>query len=172
MEFMKKVEEISKIVGNTASNTYNTVADKSGKLIEETKLKFSISDKENQIEKVYEEIGKTVYDMYKNGEDVGKVFTKECKKIDKYNTEISDMNTKILYNKGVRVCPECGEMISVESAFCQNCGAKQKPVKVKEEKKSTKKAEEKPEDKVCPKCGQICEGKAKFCAKCGYSFEK
>ena len=42
MEFMKKVEEISKKVGDTASNTYNTVADKSGKLIEETKLKISI----------------------------------------------------------------------------------------------------------------------------------
>ena len=31
-----------------------------------------------------QKMGKTVYDMYKNGEDVGKVFSKECKKIDKY----------------------------------------------------------------------------------------
>ena len=41
MEFMKKVEEISKKVGDTATNTYNTVADKSGKLIEETKLRIA-----------------------------------------------------------------------------------------------------------------------------------
>ena len=50
MEFMKKVEELSKKVGDTASSTYNTVADKSGKLIEETKLKIAISDKETDIE--------------------------------------------------------------------------------------------------------------------------
>jgi hypothetical protein len=37
-------------------------------------------------------MGKTVYDMYAQGEDVGKVFTKESKKIDKLNTEIKDMN--------------------------------------------------------------------------------
>ena len=29
MEFMKKMEEISKKVGDTASSTYNSVADKS-----------------------------------------------------------------------------------------------------------------------------------------------
>ncbi|MDO4282925.1 MAG: zinc ribbon domain-containing protein [Clostridia bacterium] len=172
MEFMKKIEEISKIVGSTASSTYNTVADKSGKLIEETKLKLAISDKEADIEKIYQEMGKTVYDMYKNGEDVGKAFTKECKKIDKDNKDISDMNTKILYNKGVRVCAVCGEIIPVESTFCQNCGEKQKPVKLKVDKKGSKKEEEKNEDKVCPTCGQICEGKAKFCAKCGYQFDK
>ena len=57
---MKKIEEISKIVGSTATSTYNTVADKSGKLIEETKLKLAISDKEADIEEIYKEMGKTV----------------------------------------------------------------------------------------------------------------
>ena len=82
MEFMDKVTKLSKIVGKTATDTYNTVADKSGKLIEDAKLKISVSDKETDIEKIYEEIGKTVYDLYISGEDVGKVFSKECKKID------------------------------------------------------------------------------------------
>ena len=175
MEFMKKIEEISRMVSNTATNTYNTVANKSGKLIEETKLKLAISDKETDIEKIYQEIGKTVYDQYKDGEDVGKVFTKECKKIDKWKREIEEMNTRILYNKGLRVCATCGEIVPVESVFCQNCGEKQKPVKLKETIKEGDKKEENKEgkeDKVCPVCGQICEGKARFCAKCGFSFEK
>ena len=61
MEFMKKVTEISKIVGKTATDTYNTVADKSGKLITDAKLKISISDMEADIERIYEDIGRTVY---------------------------------------------------------------------------------------------------------------
>ena len=171
MEFMKKVNEISKFVGKTATETYNTVADKSGKLIEDAKLKLSVSEKETDIEAIYEEMGKTVYDMYKKEEDVGKAFEKECKKIDKIKSEIDEMNKKILYNKGLRVCANCGEVISTESVFCGNCGQKQKPVKIKEEKKASKEKEEKVTERVCPQCGLICTPDAKFCNKCGYEFK-
>ena len=169
MEFMKKVEEISKKVGDTASSTYNTVADKSGKLIEETKLKISISDKQTDIDEIYEVMGKAVYNLYKAEEDVGKEFTKQCKKIDKLNDEINNMNVKILYNKGLRNCLACGEVISLDSKFCTNCGEKQKPFKLKEDKKVIKKDEVEVE-KVCPECGQVFEPTAKFCNKCGHKF--
>ena len=174
MEFMKKVEEISKIVGKTASDTYNTVADKSGKLIEDTKLKIAVADKEADIEEIYEAMGKTVYDSYKKGEDVGKVFTKEAKKIDKIKNEIEEMNKKVLYNKGLRVCASCGEIIGIDNTFCQNCGEKQKPVKLKIDKKEEEKKETKqePTEKVCPQCGYVCDPKSKFCPKCGNKFEK
>lgn len=169
MEFMDKVTKISKIVGKTATDTYNTVADKSGKVFEDAKLKLAIADKEADIEKIYEEIGKTVYDSYVSGEDVGKIFTKEAKKIDKIFNEIEEMNKKILFNKGLRTCEKCGETISSDSTFCQSCGTKQKPVKIKLEKKEDQKKEE-PKEKVCSQCGLVCDAKAKFCSKCGYSF--
>ena len=56
MDFMEKVTKISKIVGKTATDTYNTVADKSGKMIEEAKLRISTSEKETEIQKIYEQI--------------------------------------------------------------------------------------------------------------------
>ena len=170
MEFMKKVEEISKIVGKTASDTYNTVATKSGKLIEDTKLKIAVGDKEAEILEIYENMGKTVYDSYVKGEDVGKVFTKESKKIDKIKNEIDEMEKKVLFNKGLRECSNCGEIIPLNNVFCQNCGEKQKAVKVKEEKKEEVKDE--PIEKVCPQCGNVCESKAHFCPKCAHKFEK
>ncbi|MBO5477438.1 MAG: zinc ribbon domain-containing protein [Clostridia bacterium] len=169
MEFMKKVEEISRKVGDTATDAYNTVADKSGKLIEETKLKISISEKQTDIDEIYEEIGKAVYNAYKSGEDVGKEFTKQAKKIDKLNEEIAEMNKKILYNKGLRTCESCAEVIPLDSKFCINCGKKQKAVKLKEEKKEIKK-ENVEVEKVCPECGQVFEPTAKFCNKCGHQF--
>lgn len=170
MEFMKKVNEISKIVGKTATDTYNTVADKSGKAIEDAKLKMAIADKEDEIESIYMQMGKTVYDEYKSGEDVGKVFTKESKKIDKILSEIEGHKKIILYNKGLRVCEKCEEVISNESTFCQNCGTKQKPIKIKKDKKEEKKEKEEMTEKVCPQCGLVSESRAKFCTKCGYSF--
>jgi hypothetical protein len=169
MEFMKKINEISKAVGKTASDTYNTVADKSGKAIEDAKLKIAISEKEEEINEIYIKMGKTVYEEFKAGEDVGKVFTKESKLIDKKSLEIDEMNKKILYNKSLRECSECKEIIGVECAFCPTCGSKQKTIKFKTEKKEEKKEEV--ENKVCPQCGLICEANAKFCTKCGASLK-
>lgn len=169
MEFMKKINQISKVVGKTATDTYNTVADKSGKAIEDAKLKLSIAEKEDEIEEIYKEMGKAVYDSYKSGEDVGKAFTKDSKAIDKKIAEIDEMNKKILYNKSLRICEKCNEVISLESTFCPNCGAKQKVVKIKEDKKE--KEEKKEENKVCAQCGLVCEPNAKFCTKCGFELK-
>ena len=79
------------------------------------------------------------------------------------------MNKKILFNKNLRTCENCGETIPLESKFCTNCGEKQKPVKIKEEKKVIKKDEVEVE-KVCPECGEVCEPTVKFCNKCGHKF--
>lgn len=165
MEFMKKINAISKVVGKTASDTYNTVADKSGKAIEDAKLRMAISEKEEEINEIYMEMGQAVYDEYKSGEDVGKIFTKESKAIDKKIAEIDEMNQKILYNKSLRKCSGCHEVIHMDCTFCPTCGAKQKPIKLKTDKKEEKKEEI--ENKVCAQCGLICEPHAKFCTKCG-----
>lgn len=168
MEFMKKINQISKVVGKTATETYNTVADKSGKAIEDAKLKLAIAEKEDEIEAIYKEMGKTVYDSYKVGEDVGKAFTKDSKSIDKKLSEIEDMNKKILFNKSLRVCDKCKEVISLESTYCPTCGAKQKAIKIKTEKKEEVKKEE---NKVCSQCGLICDASSKFCTKCGFELK-
>lgn len=170
MDFKDKVTEISKKAGKVATDTYNTVADKSGKLFEEAKARISISEMEKEIEKIYESMGLTIFEEYQNGEEVGKAFTKECKKIDKFNKEISELNKKILYNKNLRICAECDESIPTDATFCPNCGAKQKPVKIKETKKAEKKEEEVIKEHVCPQCGKVEGPEAKFCAKCGYKF--
>lgn len=173
MDFKDKVTEISKKAGKVATDTYNTVADKSGKFLEEAKSRISISDMEKEIDKMYESMGITIYENYKKGEDVGKSFTKECKKIDKLNKEIEELNKKILFNKGLRECENCDEKISIDAIFCPNCGEKQKPVKIKETKKVDKEEkEEVVKEQVCPQCGKIEPPDSRFCTKCGYKFNK
>lgn len=169
MDFKDKVTEISKKAGKVATDTYNTVADKSGKLFEEAKGRLSISEMERDIEKTYETIGFMLYEMYKNGEEVGKDFVKECKKIDKYNKDIAQLNKKILFNKGLRVCKECEEIIPTGATFCPNCGAKQRIVKIKDEKKEEKQKEI-VKERVCPECGKIEPPESRFCTKCGHKF--
>jgi len=170
MDFMKKINELSKKVGDGVADTYKTVADKSGKLFEEAKVKIAISDKEANIEQAYMLMGRTVYDVYSKGEDVGKAFNKECKTIDKINVEIDEMNKIILFNKKLRKCDNCFEIIGIESVFCESCGEKQKSVKLKKAEAKEEVKKEVAVERVCPTCGCICDENAKFCPKCGYKF--
>lgn len=172
MDFVKKINEFGQKVGETASETYKTVADKSSKLIEEGKLRSEVSDKQEELEKEYKFIGESIYNMYCDGKDVDNTFAKNYKKIEKLKSDIEDLKTKILYNKDLRKCPNCGGTIKLDSEYCQNCGQKQKKLKIKldkNEKDDSDKKEEK-QPKVCPQCGNLCDPDAKFCPKCGYKF--
>ena len=165
MDFINKVSQLSKKVGEGAEKTYKAVADKSGKIIKETQMRVKANDKEGDKEMLYYEMGKAIYDMYKKGEDVGASFAKNCKKIDKLDKEIEEMETHMLYLRGWRKCANCGETIGIENKFCPKCGDKQKAVKIKEDKKEE--VEESPIDRVCSKCGKIALDDEKFCTDCG-----
>lgn len=165
MDFKDKVKDISKKVSDVAESTYKTVADKSGKLVEEAKLKLRTNELESDIEKIYVELGEAVYEQYKAGHDVGKEAAKSCKQVEKMLKEIKKMDTKILYMKNLRVCENCLDTIGIDNKFCPTCGEKQKAVKIKEDKK-----EEVVENKVCPECGTVHGLDVNFCTKCGYKF--
>lgn len=169
MSFMDKINTLSQKVGDGVVDTYKVIADKSGKLFEGAKIKMAISDKEEELKEMYTTIGQTVYEVYTKGEDVGKAFSKECKKIDKINSEIAEMKKEFLYSKELRECAKCGEVIPATSAFCEKCGEKQEPIKIKK-KVEKKEAENVKVERVCPTCGLVCSSDAKFCNKCGYKF--
>ena len=166
MDFMDKVTELSKKAYEGTEKAYKAVADKSGKLIKETQMRVKTNDKEGDIETMYYEMGKTVYDMYKKGEDVGDVFKKTCKKIDKLDKEIQEMETHMLYLRNLRKCSNCLETIEIENKYCPKCGDKQKAVKIKEVEKDEE-IEESPIDRVCSKCGKIALDDEKYCTDCG-----
>ena len=104
--------------------------------------------------------GRTVYEMYKKGENVGETFEQESEKVDHLNQEIDEMEKKILANKGLKECCQCGKVISKESHFCPKCGAEQMDVDVTTDESVSK-------QKVCPKCNAICQEDSEYCENCG-----
>ena len=63
MEFFDKL-------GKKASQAAKVTADKTGKIAKETKLKFKIGELKTQINDIYEEIGKKVYEKHVREEDI------------------------------------------------------------------------------------------------------
>lgn len=160
MEFSDKVKDVSKKVGDVAEKTYKTVADKSNQMIKSAKLRIQVSDLEQEIEIMYADMGKRIYEIYKNGEIV-EGFEKDCKKIEKIYKEIVELDEKSLYIKNLRKCSNCGEVIEIENKFCPVCGEKQKKIKEPKQEK------EKIDIKICSECGTEHGVDVKYCTKCG-----
>ena len=83
MEIMDKLRDVRR-----------SVAVKSGELAESSKLTLNIKKKEREIRAFELEIGRLVYEAYKNGHTFEEEIAVECQKIDSANTEISRLQTE------------------------------------------------------------------------------
>ena len=147
MEFFDKL-------GKKASEAYKITADKTGKIAKETKLKFKIGELKTQINDIYEEIGKKVYEKHVREEElcIKKDLEEQCTKIDVLSDEIDNLLKECLELKDKRQCPNCYKEIEKENKFCPNCGTKQtdepaKEVEVLEELENTQVEQDNEEEK-------------------------
>ena len=137
MEFFDKL-------GKKASQAAKMTADKTGKIAKETKLKFKIGELRTQINSIYEEIGKKVYEKHIREEDIciKKDLEEQCTKIDVLSDEIDSLLKERLELKDKKQCKSCYKEIEKDDKFCPNCGAQQtqeepKEAQVLEELEST-----------------------------------
>ena len=127
MEFFDKL-------GKKASEAYKMTADKTGKIAKETKMKFKIGELRSQINDIYEEIGKKVYEKHVKKEEISMKndLEEECTKIDVLSDEIESLLKQCLELKDKKQCPKCFKEIEKDAKFCPSCGAKQEETEVKE----------------------------------------
>ena len=120
MEFFDKL-------GKKATEAYKVTADKTGKIAKETKMKFKIGELKTQINDLYEEIGKKVYEKHVREEEISikKDLEEQCTKIDVLSNEVEDLLKQCLELKDKKQCPKCYKEIEKNDKFCSNCGEKQ-----------------------------------------------
>ena len=104
----------------------------------------AIDDRSSSIRKYYDEIGKLYYDQYKDmNVDNTKDINTRCEAITRLSNEIEDYKLKILFEKGLKKCPNCGTENSLEYGFCFKCGTKFDEDSSKEPKTDFEEAEAK-----------------------------
>ncbi|MBP3809555.1 MAG: zinc ribbon domain-containing protein [Clostridiales bacterium] len=107
----------------------------------------AIDDRSSSIRKYYDEIGKLYYDQYKDmNVDNTKDINTRCEAITRLSNEIEDYKLKILFEKGLKKCPNCGTENSLEYGFCFKCGTKFDEDSSKEPKTDFEEAEAKLEE--------------------------
>lgn len=114
-------------LGQKASEAYKVTADKTGKLAKEAKLKMKMNELKSQINEIYIEIGKEVYEHHirEKDYDIKNDLEEHCTKIDVISDEIESMQKECLELKDKRQCKNCYAKIEINVKFCPNCGAKQ-----------------------------------------------
>jgi len=110
-----------------ASAAYDATAEKTGKLAKEAKLKMKINENKSDINDLYKEIGRKVYEKHIREEniDIKTELEEECTKIDVLSAEIETCLKSILELKDKKQCEQCHAEIDLKDDFCSKCGAKQ-----------------------------------------------
>ena len=85
----------------------------------------SIKDKKESIVRYYDEIGRLYYSFYKdlNSSNTKDINTR-CEAITRLTSEIDQLNHKILFEKGLKLCQSCKTENNLEYTFCYKCGTK------------------------------------------------
>ena len=118
------------------------------KIARETKLKLKINENKGKISKIYEEIGKEVYEAYEKGaKSNDKAIKEKCTQIDDLSSEIEEARKEILVLNHKKICSKCFAEIEEDAAFCSKCGEKQKETVFEKAEKKMKKTEVLPKNK-------------------------
>lgn len=126
-------EDLGKRIGETAEN----MTAMAGDAIEIQRLKSQVRNlaRGNAVDLM--ELGRTIYDRYKAGEEVEESARALCDAIKDREASMDEYERKIAKIKGASECPKCGRMVARDMAYCPYCGEKvEQPVEEPEDETS------------------------------------
>ncbi len=147
-------------VGKKISTTSQNAVNKAKEVAEVAKINSLISDEENKINTNYYQIGKLYVALHKN--DCEDNFATMINEIVNAEKRIVEYKEQIQTIKGIVKCTKCGAEVSMESAFCNACGAPMPVKKVEVANDNTV---------MCAKCNSRVKAGMKFCTACGSPME-
>lgn len=156
---MAFLENLGKSIGGAAQ----AAARKSGELVEITKLNVNINSEEDKIQKLYSQIGKTIFEKYTATGEAADDIKEACEAITVHEQNIKGLKDKISEVKGTKQCVGCGTEMEKAQIFCSKCGARNEIVSAP--------AAEAPVQQAatlnCPACGAALAAGSVFCTNCG-----
>ncbi len=116
MDFFENLKE-------KITTTARGAKEKGEAIVEITKRRAAIAEKESEISKNFRHMGEALYEAYKTGEDAGD-FPALCAEIDDAYAQIEELSARARALRNVKVCPVCKKEMDKDAVFCSICGAK------------------------------------------------
>lgn len=100
MDLKDKLSSSLTKIAQTVEEGATIIAKKSSDVVEISRLNFNISNEEKNIKNKYEEIGKIIFEKYKNNEIIDKDLEEHCKELDNSLIIVKELSDKISSLKG------------------------------------------------------------------------
>jgi len=118
----KIISEKAEVVAKKTGEVADVVAKRTEQTVEVQKIKAQIHTMERNNDRDYKDIGKMIYDKFKNGEGADAEYIELCDAIAEREASIAKAKEEIAKIKGLDVCPECDSHIEPDAKFCPKCG--------------------------------------------------
>ena len=102
----------------------DTVGEKTGKLVDLSKLKINECEVNNTISKELEKLGKLVYDFKELGVNNEDKIKDSLLSLSSLYDQLKSVNEQINEFKKKKICPNCKAANDIDMKFCGNCGCK------------------------------------------------
>lgn len=106
-----------------AKSAINVVGNKASKLVDISKLKINETEINNKISKTFEQLGKSVYNDYKQGIDSKSIIEASVKEADELYLQLDAVREQISLAKNKVKCKSCGYENEPCVRYCGGCGA-------------------------------------------------
>ncbi|HEX3026456.1 MAG TPA: zinc ribbon domain-containing protein [Clostridia bacterium] len=107
-----------------AKTAADYVGNKTGEIVELSKMKVAAAELEGKIEREYCELGREVYEAAKANTDVTEQIGLKTTAIDALKGELAGIYVKLDDLKGHKKCAACGFVNIDEANYCIKCGEK------------------------------------------------
>ena len=125
MDFMDKVNDIARMVG-----------DKASELVEIGKLNLKLNQENASVESLQKQIGEICFGKFRSGDELDPEVEELCIKIEKHKRTMAETQRALSRMKAseddpidmaaMGYCPYCGAALVKNAAFCPQCGQKVK----------------------------------------------
>jgi rRNA maturation endonuclease Nob1 len=167
MSFFKKLTE-------TVSKGVTTATEKAQQTVEITRLNAQMSGKRKEIEKLFANIGESVYEAYL-AQDLSMAESKVIpgsEEISAIRVEITSLDDRIKAIRNEKECV-CGKRMPIDTRFCPSCGHPfpdpvpeviEEETPIQEETPSSVTADQR---QICKSCGTPLFADSHYCPTCG-----
>ena len=109
---------------NSFKDITGTVIERTGKLVDVSRLRLTSAEISKEITRRYEALGRVVYDSAKAGTDISGLVTECVRSIDALYGRLDSVNSRVADLRDKKYCSSCGAVVDKESLFCSRCGSR------------------------------------------------
>ncbi|MCD8356632.1 MAG: zinc ribbon domain-containing protein [Clostridia bacterium] len=125
--FFEKAMVSAELLANRTGIAATKAADAAGRtatsVVGATKLNLQIFDLNTEIEILYKEIGKMVYNVHTGQDEDQDSLNAKLILIDEKRDKIEEIRAQLNAAKSKVCCPNCGRECTKDAVFCSCCGA-------------------------------------------------